>query len=74
MSPRRGALDAREEFIRRWRAKEAEADARCASSMIEGSTTHDLPPAPVPEPMQIEGGDAAAAREEARQLGTSFSH
>ena len=76
MSPRdEASLDAREEFIRRWRAKEAEADAgmRVVDQSRKPIDRTILPPAPVPEPMQIEGGDAAAAREEARQLRDQLS-
>ena len=65
MSPRdEASLDAREEFIRRWRAKEAEADAgmRVVDQSRKPIDRTILPPAPVPEPMHIEGGDAAAAR------------
>ena len=63
MSPRdEASLDAREEFIRRWRAKEAEADAgmRVVDQSRKPIERTILPPAPVPEPMHIEGGDAAA--------------
>jgi uncharacterized coiled-coil protein SlyX len=76
MSPRdEASLDAREEFIRRWRAKEAEADTamRVVDQSRKPIDRTILPPAPVPEPMQIEGGDAAAAREEARQLRDQLS-
>ena len=74
VAARRG-VDAREEFIRRWRAKEAEADAgmRVVDQSRKPIDRTILPPAPVPEPMQIEGGDAAAAREEARQLRDQLS-
>jgi uncharacterized coiled-coil protein SlyX len=76
MSPRdEASLDAREEFIRRWRAKEAEADAgmRVVDQSRKPIDRTILPAPPPVEPMHIEGGDAAAAREEARQLRDQLS-
>jgi hypothetical protein len=71
MSPRdEASLDAREEFIRRWREKEEEAEISMrqvdlARKPIDRAL---LPPPPLPEPVRAPSGEVAAAREEARQL------
>ena len=71
MSPRdEASLDAREEFIRRWREKEEEAEISMRQVDLSRKPIDRalLPPPVQPEPVRAPSGEVAAAREEARQL------